>query len=290
MSGFNRIPFALYRPSGEYVDASEVARGRACDCYCPSCGLPLEARQGEVNVPHFAHATRGLTDKPDKPCEFSFFVSAKIMAKQIMSEQGFAITLPEFICQSHRTADNKVIVTGEHTITFDSVSSERKPHETKGDVVGTIQGYALHFFFIHPEQQGPLFELIRQDGKTGLLEINFGLLESQLISLKAKGSTYKNALRTFLSQDLVSKCWIDHPNLKSAQQQVNHRDKEIEAIEIARIKSEQRALKSRYSRSRQTKRPSNYGALYCPTCDHRWIAKTISDRFCKLCGSQGELP
>lgn len=49
-----KIPFGLL-PSGELVDVSEVERGLKCGCLCPGCRSPLVARQGEINIHHFAH-------------------------------------------------------------------------------------------------------------------------------------------------------------------------------------------------------------------------------------------
>ena len=51
------VQFGLY--NGRLVDVSEVERGVACGCVCPGCFTPLVARQGRVNVWHFAHDQLG---------------------------------------------------------------------------------------------------------------------------------------------------------------------------------------------------------------------------------------
>lgn len=49
-----KIPFGML-PSGQLVDISTVERGLKCGCLCPGCRSPLVARQGEINIHHFAH-------------------------------------------------------------------------------------------------------------------------------------------------------------------------------------------------------------------------------------------
>jgi len=51
------IPYGRHRHTGKLVSINEVARGLACDCVCPGCGTELVAKQGDVNLWHFAHTT-----------------------------------------------------------------------------------------------------------------------------------------------------------------------------------------------------------------------------------------
>ena len=44
---------------GGIVHVSRVTRGLACDCICPACGKPVEAKQGEKRASHFAHESNG---------------------------------------------------------------------------------------------------------------------------------------------------------------------------------------------------------------------------------------
>ncbi|XAZ82159.1 hypothetical protein A6C57_27915 (plasmid) [Fibrella sp. ES10-3-2-2] len=40
---------------GDLLHISEVARGDACNCFCPHCQTSLAAKKGKVKVHHFAH-------------------------------------------------------------------------------------------------------------------------------------------------------------------------------------------------------------------------------------------
>jgi hypothetical protein len=49
MTDFNKIPFGLHISDKTFVDLYDVPKGKQCGCECPSCNIPLEARQGDTN-------------------------------------------------------------------------------------------------------------------------------------------------------------------------------------------------------------------------------------------------
>lgn len=49
------LPFGI--KGGTLVSPNQVARGAACGCTCPACGLALLAKKGTVRAHHFAHAS-----------------------------------------------------------------------------------------------------------------------------------------------------------------------------------------------------------------------------------------
>lgn len=51
----NYIFLALDGDTKEIRDISKVSNGLGCGCICGVCNTPLEARQGNVNIWHFAH-------------------------------------------------------------------------------------------------------------------------------------------------------------------------------------------------------------------------------------------
>lgn len=78
------IPFAYSRTLKKLVDATEVPRGLACDCVCPSCNMEMQARQGEINEHHFSHHKNA-----DIECSYSYWVSVRDMVKQIIQETKY---------------------------------------------------------------------------------------------------------------------------------------------------------------------------------------------------------
>lgn len=63
----------------QLVHVKEVARGRACQCQCVVCSEPLVARQGEVRLHHFAHASNR------EPCESNHESLLHKYAKQLIT-------------------------------------------------------------------------------------------------------------------------------------------------------------------------------------------------------------
>ena len=80
------VPFAV-DAAGHWRDVGEVARGKACNCFCAACHGQLVARQGEVRVHHFAHADR-------RECREALEASLYGMAVEILREPGSRLRLP----------------------------------------------------------------------------------------------------------------------------------------------------------------------------------------------------
>ncbi len=59
-----KIPFGLQGDTIVMIeDISPEARGRKCNCVCPSCKAPLLARLGEIRTHHFAHSGEGCDEQ-----------------------------------------------------------------------------------------------------------------------------------------------------------------------------------------------------------------------------------
>lgn len=71
----------------QLVHVDSVEKGSACQCYCPHCKSPLDAKNGgEIREHHFAHAHGHY-------CEGAYESALHLLAKQIIKEQG-GIMLP----------------------------------------------------------------------------------------------------------------------------------------------------------------------------------------------------
>lgn len=116
MSKLSLIPFGLRLSDQQLVDVSEVERGKKCGCICPSCKTALISRQGEVNEWCFAHVAKGGAKSVENKCEFSFWVSVVLMAKQILTN-GKSIKLPALTLYNDQY--DEVPITATHTLSFD---------------------------------------------------------------------------------------------------------------------------------------------------------------------------
>ena len=78
------IPFAHSLKYNKLVDVTEVPKGLKCECICPSCRMKFKARKGVIREHHFAHFKNA-----DDICCYSYWVSVRDMAKQILRETTF---------------------------------------------------------------------------------------------------------------------------------------------------------------------------------------------------------
>ncbi len=72
----------------QLVHVDSVQHGSACQCRCPHCQAPLDAKNGgQIREHHFAHSHGHY-------CEGAYETALHLMAKQIVLEQG-GVMLPE---------------------------------------------------------------------------------------------------------------------------------------------------------------------------------------------------
>ena len=85
MSGF--LTYA-HDNSKKLVYIEDVEGGNKCNCFCPNCGAPLDAKnRGEIRDHHFAHS------KGHSECKGAYETMLHLLAKEIIEEAG-CIMLP----------------------------------------------------------------------------------------------------------------------------------------------------------------------------------------------------
>jgi len=87
--------FAAYDGAGGLRFIGDVARGAACGCFCPACGCPLVAKQGDEVQWHFAH--EGSNERPE--CA----VGAANLLRRLAIEAVFLASQRELPFQPFRT-------------------------------------------------------------------------------------------------------------------------------------------------------------------------------------------
>ena len=113
--------------NNKLVHVDDVESGIACGCVCPSCGVNLIARKGEINVHHFAHSS-------SCECKSGYETSLHLLAKEILSETGEILLPPVKLCgESHTT---NVFLIGRHRIkSFDNVYTEKRTGDIIPDLI-----------------------------------------------------------------------------------------------------------------------------------------------------------
>ncbi len=128
--------------NGKAVHVSEVERGLACDCVCPSCGGQLIARKGKRRIHHFAHA-----QKVD--CTSLGESALHLACKDVIAEAR-EMVLPQVIASdgkhlgggSHSPQGNNIVAASQR-VRFDSVELERGLGRIIPDVTVSSGGHSL---------------------------------------------------------------------------------------------------------------------------------------------------
>lgn len=203
MDDLTKIPFGFRVSDQQYVDVVDVPKGKLCGCICPSCKMPLQARQGKINQWHFSHSSRGASKLTEKECNFSFWVSVLSMAKQIISKGG-TLTVPS--CTKYLGHD-EVFITDEKEVQLPELEIERKSF----DAYYSFGQYSIGIYFTTPEKKSHAIQV--SDEAVGVLEISVsGALRA--FSDEGRMADFKDILREIIFQDVHNKKWIYHPSIQ----------------------------------------------------------------------------
>jgi hypothetical protein len=220
MSDSNKIPFGLREYDNVLVDVYDVPNGKQSGCVCPSCHTPLEARQGDINVWHFAHSSKKVYQKTKNECEYSFYLSVRLMARQLIGKQ-INLSLPE--CKGtieyyegvlRFTQWKEFLVSKEQDIILDDLEVENTFSGVAVDLIGKIGSFKFVVYFTHPERNVPDKLFNPTDSKCGVIRISLDLLQAQFKSAKSEGKKYHEILTDFLTTDRKSKMWLYHPRFE----------------------------------------------------------------------------
>ncbi|MBU6951966.1 competence protein CoiA family protein [Hahella sp. HN01] len=212
----NRIPFGLQVNSSKLVDVHEVPRGIHSGCICPSCRIELVARQGHKNTWHFAHFTKNKPEEEITQCEYSFYVSVAMMARQLMDSFDICnIQLPLYErLVSVNGMSEWITITESREVALEDISVSQQMYGVDFDVLGKVQGkkkvVPLGLQFEYPERR---IDLIQEpvEKPIGILAVDLTELESLFWEEKEHSLTFKDVLKTFLLDSAEGKRWLFHP-------------------------------------------------------------------------------
>ncbi|MEW8482386.1 MAG: competence protein CoiA family protein [Candidatus Thiodiazotropha endolucinida] len=300
MSGFNLIPFGYNPTNDTFVDVEDVPRGAKCGCICPACKTPLIARQGEEKEWHFAHASRKVYEKTQKECEFSFYLSVRMMARQIIGNE-LKITLPEYqdsvskyIPDLGYPLHEPFVITESKEIYLTNVSVEQNFEGVAVDIVGYISDFKFAIYFTHPGRAIPQELKSPKDRYCGVISIALDNLSSTLFrQAKNKKQSYQSALIEFLSNDISSKQWVFHPRYQRCHQQAMERlDMKAKSLP-QRQKQHRRAPRTQkmlgstdVHLNEPLPEPNRQRVLFeCVMCKSQWQGREPGGSVCPKCNT-----
>ena len=277
------IPFALRDLDGAFVEVAEVSRGRACGCICPSCRTPLIARRGNVKAWHFAHASRGTYASTADECAYSFFVSVRLMARQLLGA-SWRVHLPEFngsiaVRDDQHSPKRRMSsrITDARQALVEDIAIEATFGDTVVDAVGRVGDVPFVVYFTHPSRPVPteLKAGAAAHGRCGVLTIALDpLLETFARHLKEATGTMREMLTRFLADDVDSKAWCFHPRQAAALERA------LAQAAYLRETATVQATPVAGMTGHDDRRPARYE---CVMCKVDWVADEYT-RQCPKCG------
>lgn len=170
--------------NNQLVHVDSVAQGSACQCHCPNCKSPLDAKNGgQIREHHFAHA-HGHYD-----CKGAYESALHLLAKQVIQEQG-GIMLPDFEDGSRPS--------GFVELRDVKVETMDERYGIKPDVEGIMpdgRRLLIECLVTHKVSERK-YKTIMENGLL-CIEIDFNYLELN-----------KEVLKKFITQDSTNRKWI----------------------------------------------------------------------------------
>lgn len=289
MINLNLIPFGLETQTGQLIDVTDVPSGKGCGCICPSCKTPLVARKGEINEWHFAHLSRGTYSATEDACDFSFYVSARMMARQLI-DHDLQLLLPELAISvadiiNFDLVERKRTVTESRLISISNCHAEQRFYNAEVDIVGEVGGIPFGIYFTHPGREIP-FDLDIPDGeRCGIIAISLSSLPMKFVMAKQKKISYREVLQNLLAEDTQSKSWVYHPRYKPIEEALK---RELMQLQSAAKQEKTESVAWTARNKHQNKPRSDTGFLIrfeCTRCAVQWDSQDSSDISCPKCHS-----
>ncbi|MFO6425511.1 competence protein CoiA family protein [Motilimonas sp. KMU-193] len=230
------VPFGLSTIDNSLVDVADVKRGKQCGCICPSCQLPLIAKQGESKQWHFAHSTRDGGQQV-LPCDFSFFVSVRMMAKQLMA-QGLEIDLPAYSRTLNElvqgaTSKQVIKIANKSSIDLTQVKIDTTFADCSVDIEGKVGDYTFVIYFTHPSRALPHKLADPPEHHSAVLQIKLDDCHG-LFREKANTQRQLDQLKQYLQHELDNKAWVFHPRqihlIQQAKQNLAQQQKPLKPM------------------------------------------------------------
>lgn len=285
------IPFGISAADGAEVDICDVERGLACGCICPSCKAPLIARKGDINEWHFAHASKDGHKRDITDCKISFFVSARMMAKKILST-ATSINLPAGFAKASLSGRYLGVDYGD-SVKF----TEQSCFIPEKTVVGTNwngmaadalmekNGYQLALFFSCPDKKSNFLSSVELSEKSGVLEINLSDLPEWFYGQdRQEGVSYVEILKRYILDSIDNKIWLYHPKMKEAKSEADRLLKRrLSNNPLDYRNANKQLINDRINNLDFPKKNESFFNFSCAKCRDNWKESYQDGWFCHRC-------
>jgi uncharacterized protein YbaR (Trm112 family) len=218
-----KIPFGLHK--GELIHISQIKEenlhGLACDCVCPYCKTPLQARisKDEKRRAHFSHSSEGCSSQK------AYETAIHLFAKKIISQKKKLLfpaiiqnedEIPQIVqikdqyynLLNSSSTNNNIELKPEKTINLDSVEIEKTVDDVKPDLV-VHDGNNICFIEI------AVTHFIDEVKLDKLKKLNYPVIEIDLSNLQNNNLELSN-LEYEIIDNPENRKWVHYPKLDQA--------------------------------------------------------------------------
>jgi hypothetical protein len=244
--------------------------------------MPLVAKKGGIKVWHFAHHTRGTFSDARSECLHSFFVSVRMMARQVLgAEANLRVPGLGYVARGFDRHGQQILVHRdvalERVVTLNAIQVEVAFHGAEVDFLGTVSGTELALYLTHPGRVSP--ELRMEGSVAGVLTLALDELPARFGAERRKELPYRELLRQFLLDDVRSKRWLYHPRFASTRDEAESALKAMGG-NVTRIRElDQVPTQLSVTHQVPAARPE---AFLCVVCGSQWRASDSADN-CPKC-------
>ena len=240
-----KIPFGL--KNGELIHISQIEKldlhGRACNCVCPNCKAPLEARifKDKKKRSYFAHSGETCSSQQ------AYETAIHLFAKKIISEKGKLLfpsitekvsDIPKLVeindqyngLLNHYGFSNVLEIKPQREVLLDSVEIEQTIEDIRPDLI-VCSGKNICFVEI------AVTHFIDEEKREKLKKMDYPVMEIDL-SDYSKAEFDLASLEHEIIDNAENRKWIHYPKLDKARvKKIRDRKAEIEHSNNESIKS-----------------------------------------------------
>lgn len=216
------------------VTPAEVASGRACECTCPGCARPLQARKGEQNVWHFAHDGGG--------CATGAETAIHRMAKQILAaEKTIQLPAVQVTLSAIDAFGRERTVTASlakpQLVHYMEVDLEVRSANRRADALGTLEHGAKHWievFVRHAVNSDKAQELEAREYVSFEICLNDVQTYVSLEQLRAAVTSSPERVR-----------WISYPGMTALRKALTEKlDRMLQALKLQKEADDAKAAQA----------------------------------------------
>ncbi len=195
-----KLPYGL--KDGKLLHIAAAEKGLACGCICPGCKLPLVARKGNINAPHFAHHST-------KSCAHAVETAMHLACKAILIERR-EIVLPK-VEIDFSTYRNPLLIAPEQRYKLSEIREESPIEDLVPDLMVCVEGHPLliEIFVTHRVDELKQIKIERMGIAT--IEVDFSSIPRDFSH---------DALADLLVNQGANKKWLFNPLVSRLKKQL----------------------------------------------------------------------